>query len=172
MNINTTNPTLFLLFNHCLTETQETDARTSLGVDRIVLPSPEISRLWQEIPPESDELISYLAPIFSWLGNEAHPGDFVLIQGEFGATFLLVNEAIRLGLVPVYSTTRRQAVEQHLPDGQVKISHIFSHVRYRKYIFSVKSVAGCLAKYGKDVKIDSLSEICKKVVAPLPENRD
>ncbi len=103
MNINTTNPTLFLLFNHCLTVPQETDARTSLGVDRIVLPPPEISRLWQEIPPESDELISYLAPIFSWLGNEAHPGNFVLIQGEFGATFLLVTRPSVLALYPFIS---------------------------------------------------------------------
>jgi hypothetical protein len=47
---------------------------------------------------------------------------------------LAVGEAIRLGLVPVYSTTSRQAVEEHLPDGRVEISHVFSHVRYRRYI--------------------------------------
>jgi len=133
MNIKSVNHTLFLLFNHCLTATQETDARTSLRVDRIVRPPLEINRRWAEIPPDAEDLASHLTPVFAWLGSEAHPGDFVLIQGEFGATFLLVHEAIRLGLVPVYSTTIRQAVEQHLPNGQVKISHIFSHVRYRKY---------------------------------------
>jgi len=136
MNINS-KPNLFLLFNHTLTAPQETDACISLGVKSIVLPPPEINRLWQEIPPDSEELLSYLSPVFTWLGNEPHPGDFVLIQGEFGATFLMVNEALRLGLVPVYSTTSRKAIEQLLPDGQVKISHIFSHVRYRKYKFSI-----------------------------------
>ncbi|MDO8948663.1 MAG: CRISPR-associated protein Csx20 [Desulfocapsaceae bacterium] len=172
MNINTTNPTLFLLFNHNLTAPQETDARTSLGVDRIVLPPLEISRCWVEIPPDAEELASYLAPVFTWLGSEAISGDFVLIQGEFGATFLLVHEAIRLGLVPVYSTTIRQAVEQHLPDGQVKISHIFSHVRYRKYTSSVKNVAGALANYAKEAEPESPHEIREKDIAPSSEDRD
>ena len=126
-------PTLFLLFNHRLTAAQEADARLSLGVDRIVVPPPEISRIWVEIPPDADEITTHLAPVFSWLSDCARHNDYVLIQGEFGATFILVHEAIRLGLVPVYSTTRRQAVEQHLPDGKVEISHIFSHVRFRRY---------------------------------------
>jgi|GEM_PF-836389 len=172
MNINSIHPALFLLFNHCLTETQETDASDSLGVDRIVHPPLEISRRWAEIPPEVEDLASHLSPIFSWLGNEAHSGDFVLIQGEFGATFLLVHEAIRLGLVPVYSTTIRQAVEQHLPDGQVKISHIFSHVRYRKYTSSVKNVAGAVANYAKDAEPESPHEIREKDIAPSSEDRD
>jgi len=126
-------PTLFLLFNHRLTAAQEADARISLGVDRIVVPPPEISRALVEIPPDAVEITTHLAPVFSWLAGCARPNDYVLIQGEFGATFILVHEAIRLGLVPVYSTTRRQAVEQHLSDGKVKISHIFSHIRFRRY---------------------------------------
>jgi hypothetical protein len=134
MNINPTKPNLFLLFNHCLTAPQETDARISLGVGCIVLPPLEISQRWVEIPPDAEELTAYLAPIFSWLRSEAHSGDFVLIQGEFGATFLLVNEAIRLGLTPIYSTTRREAVEEHAPDGRVHLRHTFSHVRYRRYV--------------------------------------
>jgi hypothetical protein len=131
--MNPTPPTLFLLFNHTLTAAQEADARTSFGVGRIVLPPAEISRLWLEIPPDASELSIHLAAVFSWLAVCARPGDYVLVQGEFGATFLLVNEALRLGLIPVYSTTRREAVEEHSPDGRVRLQHTFSHVRYRRY---------------------------------------
>ena len=35
---------------------------------------------------------------------------------------------------PPEDTTSRQAVEEHLPDGRVEISHVFSHVHYRRYI--------------------------------------
>jgi hypothetical protein len=131
--MNPTPPALFLLFNHTLTAAQEADARTSFGVDRVVPPPAEISRFWLEIPPDAEELTAHLAPVFSWLAASARPGDYVLIQGEFGATFLLVNEAFRLGLIPVYSTTRREAVEEHTPDGRVHLRHTFSHVRYRRY---------------------------------------
>ena len=127
-------PSLLLLFNHTLAAIQESDARISLGVARIVAPPADIQTLWSQVPPDIDDLVPYLAPVFAWLVAAARPDDFVLVQGEFGATCLAVREAIRLGLVPVYSTTSRQAVEEHLPDGRVEISHVFSHVRYRRYI--------------------------------------
>jgi hypothetical protein len=44
MNIKSATHTLHILFNHCLTATQDTEARTSLGVDRIGLPPLEINR--------------------------------------------------------------------------------------------------------------------------------
>ena len=128
-----TEPALFLLFNHRLTEAQEADAQQSLGVDRIVAAPADIQTLWSQVPPEIDILTPYLTPVFAWLEDQARPGDFVLIQGEFGATCLAVKEAHRLNLIPVYSTTSRQAMEEHLPDGRVEIRHTFSHVRYRQY---------------------------------------
>jgi hypothetical protein len=66
-NLTSDKPTLFLLFNHRLTAAQEADARTSLGVDRIVLPPPEICTLWMEIPPDAGEIVTLLAPVFAWL---------------------------------------------------------------------------------------------------------
>lgn len=126
-------PSLFLLFNHRLTKVQADDARASLGVSRIVEPPEAIQSLWSQVPPDIDDLFPYLSPIFAWLEAQAGSGDYVLIQGEFGATYLAVGKASELGLVPVYSTTSRQAVEEHLPDGRVEISHVFSHVRYRRY---------------------------------------
>lgn len=126
-------PKLFLLFNHTLTAAQEADARQALAVSHIIEPQGEISARWAGVPPAADSLGGWLAPVFSWLADNADPGDFVLIQGEFGATWLAVHRAFALGLIPVYSTTDRQAIEEHLPDGSVHIRHIFQHIRYRRY---------------------------------------
>lgn len=126
-------PVLFLLFNHRLTPPQEADARAVLGVTRIVALPREIQVIWGQVPPEADEISSLLAPARDWLAAQAAPGDFVLIQGDFGATCLMVNAAIRQGLIPVYSTTRRQAVEERMEDGSVHLRHIFTHVRFRRY---------------------------------------
>jgi len=126
-------PNLVVLFNHTLTAPQEADARAGLGVEGIVEPPEDIRKAWANVPPEPDGLSGYLAPVFAWLEATARPQDFVLVQGEFGATFLLVRFCLEHGLVPVYSTTRREAVEDHRPDGSVVVRHVFSHVRFRCY---------------------------------------
>jgi hypothetical protein len=126
-------PSLFLLFNHTLTAQQEADAHRSIGVAEVIAPPPDISRLWAEIPPEADSLKEYLLPVMAWLTQTARPGDYVLVQGEFGATWLVVNEAMAIGLVPIYATTRRVATERMLPTGQIEIQHVFQHVRFRRY---------------------------------------
>jgi hypothetical protein len=126
-------PRLFLLFNHTLTAEQEADARNSLGVTEIVTPPPAIRGLWGQLPSDTQELAPLLAPVGEWLAAEARPGDHVLIQGDFGAVYLIVNITLAGGLIPVYSTTEREAMEEHLPDGTVRLTHRFRHRRFRRY---------------------------------------
>jgi hypothetical protein len=124
---------LFLVFNHRCTPAQEADARASLGVSELVgLPAP-LQELWSRIPPDLEELSPYLQPLRNWLGKHATKGDFVLVQGDFGACWLMVGFALERGLIPVYSTTTRQAAEEHLPDGTVRLIHHFEHHMFRRY---------------------------------------
>ena len=124
---------LFLLFNHTITPIQEEQARLELGVERIIEPSAHIHSIWAGLPPGDEGLAPVLEPVVSWLDNEAVPGDYVLIQGDFGACFLMVRHALEKGLVPIYSTTNRQAVEKLMDDGSVQLTHRFRHVRFRQY---------------------------------------
>lgn len=123
----------YLIFNHHFTPTQEADARASLGVDRIVVMPDEIRRVWGNVPPDLPEIRGYLAPVRGWLTDNGNAGDYVLIQGDFGATCLMVRFALEKGFVPVYSTTSREAVEEHQADGSVRMTHRFRHVRFRGY---------------------------------------
>jgi hypothetical protein len=126
-------PQLFLIFNHRLTAEQEADARASLGVGRFVeLPLP-LHQLWSNIPPEEPGLADVIGPVKEWLEAEAREDDYVLIQGDFGATHLMVLFTQEKGLIPVYSTTRREAAEERQDDGSVKLVHRFKHVRFRRY---------------------------------------
>jgi hypothetical protein len=124
---------LFLIFNHHFTPAQEADARASLGVVRIVVMPDEIRRVWGNVPPDLPEIRGYLAPVREWLTENAITGDYVLIQGDFGATCLMMRFALEEGLVPIYSTTRREAIEEHQSDGSVRMTHRFRHVRFRGY---------------------------------------
>ena len=86
--------TLFLLFNHQFTSDQEKDARNSLRVERIVSLPPDLQDLWSSIPPDRSTIRDYLQPIPNWLQQKATPGDYVLIQGDFGACWLMANYSL------------------------------------------------------------------------------
>lgn len=124
---------LFLIFNHHFTEKQKEDAEGSLQVGRIISMPSHLQTIWSDIPPDLPELTSYIAPVREWLSEAASPGDFVLIQGDFGATYLMVRFAFSLGLVPIYSTTWRRAEEVSEPDGSIKLIHHFEHNIFRRY---------------------------------------
>jgi hypothetical protein len=124
---------LFLIFNHRFTQLQATDAQMSLGVERIVELPPDLQATWSNLPADEPELTPSLAPLCAWLTSNAARGDFVLIQGDFGACYLMVSFAFDRGLIPIYSTTERRALEDLLPDGTVKLVHNFRHVMFRRY---------------------------------------
>ena len=124
---------LILLFNHTLTQEQKDDARKSLGVKGFVPMPDEVRKIWGQLPADLKEINSYLIPVQQWLSGTAKDGDYVLIQGDFGATCLMVAYAKSMQLVPVYATTTREAVEQQLPDGSVKMEHVFRHGIFREF---------------------------------------
>ena len=67
------------------------------------------------------------------MAEAASAGDYVLIQGDFGACYLMVNHVLDRECIPVYATTERQAKETRLEDGRVELTHTFQHVRFRQY---------------------------------------
>ncbi len=133
MKIKPETPSLFLLFNHTLTEVQRTDALNSLRIREFIEPPEQIQQLWSDIPAEIGSINELLIPVREWLGNMASADDYVLIQGDFGACCQMADYARRLGLLPIYSTTRREAQEERLGDGSIRLVHRFRHVRFREY---------------------------------------
>lgn len=124
---------LFLIFNHRFTREQEADAAAALGVKRIIEPPADLQELWGNIPPDLPALDEYLGPLRQWLLAKAAPGDYVLIQGDFGACYILVSFALAQDLVPIYSTTRRVATEEMQSDGSIRLVRNFEHRIFRKY---------------------------------------
>jgi hypothetical protein len=66
--------------------------------------------------------------------SSAKDGDLVIIQGEYGSTFSLVDFALKKKLVPVFAATKRIAKEEQ--NGEIVLRHyIFEHVRFKKYVY-------------------------------------
>lgn len=124
---------LFLIFNHEFTDDQMADSRASLGVGSILKLPDELQALWANVPPDLPEIRPYLKPLMEWLSSVANTGDYVLIQGDFGGCYIMVNWVLDHGLIPIYSTTERIAEESASDDGCVVVSHRFKHVMFRRY---------------------------------------
>ena len=123
---------MFLLFSHKLTPLQEKDAKENLEVEEFVALPKDLQNLWSNIPPELEKLDDYLIPIKEFIEANAKKGDYVLIQGDFGGCYEMVNFVKSLGLIAVHSTTKRDAVER-VVDGKVEKFSRFEHVIFRKY---------------------------------------
>ncbi|MGD9157366.1 MAG: CRISPR-associated protein Csx20 [Desulfobacteraceae bacterium] len=124
---------LFLIFSHIFTDSQREDAFASLGVDRIVDMPSDYKAIWSDIPPSNKKINNYLEPVKIWLNHEARDEDYVLIQGDFGACYIMVSYCFHFDLVPIYSTTNRRINETFLKSGAIKIIHHFKHNIFRKY---------------------------------------
>ena len=125
------NSKLYLLFSHTLTEEQKTDARERFGIDKIVPFPTALLDTWSHIPAEEEKVKPYLQEIFTYL-DQVTQDDYVLVQGDFGATYMAVNYVREKGAIPIYATTQRNVVEKQVGNKSIKTS-VFKHVRYRVY---------------------------------------
>ena len=124
---------LFILTNHRATEQQRDDAKQTLGVTECVNLPADLKKMWGSVPPEIDSVEEYIAPVLQWLESFLQNGDVVWVQGEWGSTLSVVDWCRAHAIRCVYSTSRREADEQHLADGRVEMTHVFKHVRFRDY---------------------------------------
>jgi hypothetical protein len=126
---------MHLFFSHKLTDEQIADAQENLGVSAFV-PLPEyLQKKFSNVPPDFDAagLCEYAEPLYAYIHEYVHMGDYVLVQGDFGLTFLLVNFLIEHGAIPLYATTERVSFDVKNPDGSITTQRIFRHKIFRRY---------------------------------------
>jgi hypothetical protein len=123
---------MFLLFSHKLTSIQENDAKISLDIEEFVYLPKDLQELWSNVPPKLEMLDDYLKPLEEFLLQHAKKNDIILIQGDFGGVYNMVNFSNENSFIPVHSTTTRD-VEEKIVNGKVEKFSRFEHIIYRKY---------------------------------------
>lgn len=120
---------LILLFSHQLTPQQLKDAKETLQCNKIIYLTDELLYKWQNITPETDIQI-----FKDFLVKNAKVGDYVLIQGEWGTTYNMVNFAKEKNMIPIYSSTARKVIEEKSgSDNKVIKTSIFEHRGFYRY---------------------------------------
>ena len=122
-----------VLMNHDLTQRQLSEVNTVFGSMKLIVPPEDIRSFWESIPPEGELNMAGLNRVIKFLENIAGTGDVVLVQGEFGATFYVVDYCFKKGHIPVYATSVREYGEKRNDDGSINRCHVFKHVQFRRY---------------------------------------
>ena len=125
---------LLIISNHKLTNEQITDAHKSLNVDKIEYLPEKLKDKWGNINPEfsDDEVYLHIEPILHFIHKNVNIDDYVLVQGEFTASFSVVDTIFKLGAIPIVATTERVVKEVTQGDKVIKITE-FKPIRYRPY---------------------------------------
>lgn len=124
---------LLVVMSHQLSDIQVKEAKEDLKIDSIKTLPPELQQIWSNIDPKGELSIDSLATIKDWILKESGEYDYVLIQGEFGSTFYLVDYCFKVNRIPIYATTGRQVVEK-VQNGVTISNRVFKHVNFRKYV--------------------------------------
>jgi len=125
---------MLLIFSHELTTKQKEEAIQRFGVSTFISMPEELRKKWSNVPPALDDLHEYLRDILKWIDLNSGQGDYALIQGDYGATFIIVNYCLPKGIIPVHATTRRIVKEEKEGDKVVTVKE-FEHVIFREYKF-------------------------------------
>jgi hypothetical protein len=123
---------MFLIFSHTITQYQIKDAKNSLGIETFVYLPQELQKLWSNIPPDISDIGKFLEPIKNYLKQNLQPNDYVLVQGDFGATCKIASFVKTLNAKPIYATTIRDAQEKII-DGKVVKTSTFKHIMFRSF---------------------------------------
>lgn len=123
---------MLLIISHSITLEQEKEARAQLGIDEFVMLEPNLLDKWSNIPPDVHLLDDHLEDVFKWIDKNACDGDYALVQGDYGATFMVVDYCMARGIIPVYATTQRK-VKEEVSGNSIIATREFRHVMFREY---------------------------------------
>lgn len=118
---------MFLLFNHKLTQEQIQDAIESLNVNNFLYLPENLQQIWSNVTPETD-----FEEIKKFIKENTSNNDYILIQGEFGASYKMINWSKENYLIPIYSFTTRESIEKTIGSEVTKVS-VFRHKKYCYY---------------------------------------
>lgn len=121
---------MFVLINHNLTEEQKDQALKTFGIEDIVNITDDA---WSSINPSDENILCALSAYKKELMLEANAGDVLLVQGDFGATYNMINFAKNIGLKTIYATTKR-VVQELIMDGKSVTKREFKHEKFREYL--------------------------------------
>lgn len=126
--------TVVSILSHELLNSQVDELKNTWNVDKIINLPEKLKSAWSNVNPSDDleDDFNLVYKLKTFILENTNQEDYVIVQGEWGMTFTIVNMCFELNRVPIYATTERKTKET-VKDGQVHSEKVFEHIRFRKY---------------------------------------
>lgn len=124
---------LLAIISHDLLEIQKEEARKKLDIEVFEELPVEYKRFWRNIPSDGNLPLDQLNKVIDWIFTSSKEGDYIWVQGEYGATYYIVDYCFKTKRIPIYATTDR-VVKEYEYQGKIKVERLFQHRQFRRYI--------------------------------------
>jgi CRISPR-associated Csx2 family protein len=126
--------TVVSILSHKLLNSQVDELKNTWNVEKIIYLPEKLKSDWCNVNPSDDleDDSNLLDRLREFILDNTNQEDYIIVQGEWGMTFTIVNMCFELNRVPIYATTERKTKET-VKDGQVHSEKVFEHIRFRKY---------------------------------------
>jgi len=124
---------LITIMNHPLSLEQKNYLRDNFNIENYLFLPEKLQNYLKNIPADRDLDLEILKEITFFIKSNLQRDDYIIIQGEFGITFYLVDFSLDSGFTPIYATSSRVYEEKINEDGTVERKHIFKFIKFRKY---------------------------------------
>lgn len=126
--------TVVSILSHELLNSQVDELKSTWNVEKIITLPEKLKSAWSNVNPNDDleDDFNLVYKLKTFILENTNQEDYVIVQGEWGMTFTIVNMCFELNRVPIYATTQRKTKET-VKDGQVHSEKVFEHIRFRKY---------------------------------------
>ena len=125
---------ILVIFNHGTLSKDQIDYlkfENRIEKENILYLDDKNKTIWGNIDTESS--VINLDKLEEFILDKTKIDDYILIQGEFGAVFKLVDFCFRIGRIPVYATSKRESQDFEKEDGSIEKRSVFKFVRFREY---------------------------------------
>ena len=77
-------------------------------------------------------LITFLTYILVMIENN-NGKNYILVQGEYGAVYHMVNFAFENNCIPIYSASKRAYESKKIDEDKIENIHYFKHIKFQLY---------------------------------------
>lgn len=123
----------FLLWSHNASSEQVQDLKINWKIDKIFELPAELRSIWSQVPVRDINWNIYVSKICEWVKGHSQKNDLVVVQGEYGLTYYMVDWCKANNLLPVYSLTERNSVEEKKITGEIIKVSKFVHCGFRPF---------------------------------------
>lgn len=124
---------VLVLLSHPLTDEQIEELRDISGDAGDIIRMPEeLQAIWKQIDID-DSYRKKRMRIFDWLSRQSTAGDYILVQGEWGTTYAVVDWCFKFQRIPIFAFAERRVIEEQTGSKEIIKKSVFVHRRFARY---------------------------------------